>query len=283
MSFHEIADMPLLAVYVLFVTFFAGSAFGSFFNCWAWRIVHHESILHGRSHCPACGHPLGVLDLIPVFSWFLLHGKCRYCNGKISPRYVIAEILSGAGFVLCVLRFGLTMETARAVLLFCFLFVLSLVDLESYLIPDRFILTILALWAVTLPMILREQAMAAMSAMENVTENFGALIGKGYLLGTVSGIAVGGAMLIISLIFDRVTGKESLGGGDIKLFFAAGLYLGAAGGLLCVMVSCFIGLIFAFLMRQERIPFGPSISAAFMLTFLFGEPVIRWYLSLLGV
>ncbi|MDT3844582.1 MAG: prepilin peptidase [Bacillota bacterium] len=283
MSFQEIAGMPFLAAYILIVAFFAGSAFGSFFNCWAWRIVHHESILHGRSHCPACGHPLGVLDLIPVFSWFLLHGKCRYCNGKISPRYVIAEILSGAGFVLCVLRFGLTMETARAVLLFCFLFVLSLVDLESFLIPDRFILAILALWAVTLPLILREQATAALSGMENVSENFGALIGKGYLLGTVSGIAVGGAILIISLIFDRVTGKESLGGGDIKLFFAAGLYLGATGGLLCVMVSCFIGLIFAWGMRQERIPFGPSISAAFMITFLFGDPVIRWYLSLLGV
>ena len=99
--------------------------------------------------------------------------------------------------------------------------------------------------------------------------------------GLLGGVIVAGALLLLSLLFDRLTGKESLGGGDIKLFFAAGLYLGLAGSLFNLILSCFTGLLFAFCFRKNRIPFGPSIAAATYVSLLFGPLVTNWYLGLL--
>ena len=129
-----------LRIYLCILFFVCGTVFGSFLNCMAWRIAHHESVLKGRSHCAVCGHTLGAADLIPIFSYLFLRGRCRYCKEKISPRYMAAEVVCGAGFVLSFLRFGLSARTLQIVVLFCILLALSLVDFEIYEIPDRFIL-----------------------------------------------------------------------------------------------------------------------------------------------
>ena len=129
---NGIEGAPGLTVYAAVICFALGAALGSFLNCMAWRIVHNESVLKGRSHCAVCGHVLGAADLVPVFSYLFLKGKCRYCGKTISPRYMLAEVVSGIAFVLCFLRFGLSFRTVQAMVLFCILFALSLVDLESY-------------------------------------------------------------------------------------------------------------------------------------------------------
>ena len=92
--------------------------------------------------------------------------------------------------------------------------------------------------------------------------------------------AISCGMLALSLIFDKVTGKESLGGGDIKLFFMTGLYLGPAGGLLQLICACLTGLLFSAAVKKERIPFGPAISLAAFLALIAGGPVISWYMGL---
>ena len=102
-----------------------GAVMGSFLNCAAWRIAHGESFLKGRSHCPACGHVLEPLDLIPVFSWLFLRGKCRYCGTKVSARYVLAELFMALVTVVCLLRFGLTVLCLRNYIFLCCLFCLS--------------------------------------------------------------------------------------------------------------------------------------------------------------
>lgn len=107
-----------------------------------------------------------------------------------------------------------------------------------------------------------------------------AAVGRTALQSLIGGIVIGGGMLLISLVFDKVSGKESLGGGDVKLFFIAGLFLGAANGLLCIILSCIIGLIFAGVFRKQRIPFGPSISLAVFLCALSGNHIVEWYLGL---
>ncbi|MDD7254218.1 MAG: prepilin peptidase, partial [Firmicutes bacterium] len=106
MSFQELCDLPLLAGYVIVLAVVLGAVFGSFLNCMAWRMVHHESVLKGRSHCASCGHPLKAADLVPVFSYLFLKGKCRYCGEKISPRYMAAELVSAALWLGCVFRYG---------------------------------------------------------------------------------------------------------------------------------------------------------------------------------
>lgn len=294
---------PAARIWFGIIAFAFGTVFGSFINCLAWRLVHGESVLHGRSHCAVCGHPLGAADLVPVFSWLFLRGRCRYCGEKISPRYMAAELIEGSGFLVCYLRWGLSVDTLRWMAMLVVFLGLSLVDLESYEIPDRFILAALIIWAVTMPFVHTWNAgdtaagnlFAGLSAggigvSQATSGEAGALVppasagaatvGRTLLQGLLGGVVIGGGMLLISLVFDKVTGKESLGGGDVKLFFIAGLFLGAANGLLCIILSCIIGLIFAGIFRKQRIPFGPSISAAVFLCALFGSQIVDWYLGL---
>lgn len=255
-----IEGSTFLTVYIFVVMGIFGAVFGSFINCMAWRIAHGESVLKGRSHCAVCGHPLGAADLVPVFSFLFLRGKCRYCREKISPRYVAAELLMAAAFLLTAWRFGLSLQTLWICGLACILMTLSLVDLETYLIPDRFIIA-------------------------GIVWYFGILTfaeeGKGELLsGLAGGLSIGVGMLLLSLLFDKVTGKESLGGGDIKLFFMTGLYLGPWVGLFNLILSCMIGIGFVLFMGQKRIPFGPAISLAAFISLLVGNDVVNWYLGL---
>ena len=280
MGFQELCEVPLLAGYTIVLALVLGAVFGSFLNCAAWRIVHHESVLKGRSHCATCGHPLHAADLVPVFSYLFLHGKCRYCGEKISPRYMFAELISAGLWLLCLVRYGLTPELVRAVLLVCILFTLSLVDLESYRIPNSMILALILVYAVTFPFIeLGLPGSLSVGQTEAAVLRTLALPALAKSLG--GALLLGGGLFIISLIFDRVTGKEGLGGGDIKLFFAAGLYLGALRGLLCVIVSCLIGLLFALTRRNQKIPFGPAISIGIILTLFWGQPLVDWYIGLL--
>lgn len=272
MSFQELCQVPALAVYACALAVILGAVFGSFLNCMAWRMVHGESVLTGRSHCTACGHVLGAADLIPVISYLVLKGKCRYCGERVSPRYMVTELVSAGLWLLCLMQLGVTAQLVRGLFLTCILFVLSLVDLESYRIPNTLILALLIVYAVTFPFI--EMGLPGTGTSQ---PDLGALLvthlGGAFLLG--------GGMLLISLLFDRISGKEGLGGGDIKLFFAAGLYLGPMRGLLCVIVSCVFGLGIAAGRRNQKIPFGPAISAGILFCLYWGEPLVDWYLSLM--
>ena len=108
---------PALTVYILTVTALLGLVFGSFCNAWAWRIAHGESIVHGRSHCAVCGHPLSARDLVPLLSWLFLRGKCRYCGAPISVRYPAVELISALYYLSIVLRFGLSADALRLLIL----------------------------------------------------------------------------------------------------------------------------------------------------------------------
>ena len=173
------------------------------------------------------------------------------------------ELLTAAVFVSLVFRYDVSWQFLRCVVLACILLTLALVDLEIYEIPDRFLAAGIVWWAATLPCFGKEEVLA--------------MAAKGIL----GGFMIAAALLLLSLIFDRATGKEGLGGGDIKLFFVTGLYLGALRGLLCLIVSCLVGLAFAGFRKNRKIPFGPAISIGIVLTLFFGDPVIRWYLGLL--
>lgn len=249
-----------MTVYFAVVSFILGSVFGSFINCFAWRITHHESILKGRSHCAVCGHTLGALDLVPIFSWLLLKGKCRYCGEKISPRYMLTELFLGTAFLLCFLVVGFSWETLRLMALSVALLGLSLVDLEIQEIPNGFIIYGIALWAVTLPLL-----------PEPI---------KALWQGLLSGFLIGGGILLISLIMDKVLKKESLGGGDVKLLFMVSLYMSPLAALFNMVLACVLGLLFVAALKREKIPFGPSISLASFVTILVGEKFAAWYLGL---
>lgn len=257
---------PALACYLTFLVFAVGLVLGSFFNCYAWRIVHGESILKGRSHCALCGHTLSAPDLVPVVSWLCLKGRCRYCGGKISPRYVLAELTCGLGFVSILLTRGPSLQCLQFLFLFVLLFAISLVDLEDCWVPDRFLIAG-AVGFLLFCLLRRDPA---------------------YLLsGLIGAAALFVPMYLLILAADKLLGKETMGGGDLKLFALLGLYLGWQQGLLLVIASCLIGLLMAAVMGKLRpgapFPFAPAMSCAAWLCMLCGDRIIAAYLALFGL
>ena len=261
----SIYDNLYIGLYFTVLAFVFGAVFGSFLNCAAWRIAHGESFIHGRSHCPDCGHVLSAPDLVPIFSWLFLGGKCRYCKAKISARYMLTELFFGIVSVLSLLRWDLSPVYARNMVFACCLFCLSLVDLESFEIPNGCLILAAAAWFITLPFV----------GMEKMT----------VLAHILTGIGYGAIMLILTLIFDKILGKETMGGGDIKLFAVTGLYLGAAASLFSLFFSCILGLLMgAYRKKKDEsalIPFGPSIALASYFMLLYGNGLVNWYVGLL--
>lgn len=273
-----VLDGSFASIYVVCVTAVLGLCMGSFLNCLAWRMTHGESVMRGRSHCPSCGHMLAARDLVPVLSWALSHGRCRYCKSKVSVRYPATELLCGVVYVSLVVRYGLTLETVELVAFASVLLVLSLTDLDDYIIPNVTIIVAIAIRFAYLAV------GAALGLFEPVSMLVGTLVG---------GFAVAIPVLLLALVMDRVLGRESLGGGDVKLLFVAGLYFGWQQSLFLVIVACVLGIVLGALgLRGARvedgqdteprlIPFGPSIALACWITMLVGPQVLNWYLNLL--
>ena len=245
-------------IYIYVVTFVFGTVFGSFCNAWAWRIVHHESIAKGRSHCAECGHELGAADLIPVLSYVMLKGRCRYCGKKISPRYLIVEIISGVFFISVIAANGLSITSLRYLVLGCILLVASLVDLDIMELPD---------------------GLMAAGAIVSLLR----LVEGSTVWSLLLGLIPAAALLALVLVMDRIMKKETMGGGDIKLMAVLGLNFGIAGALFIIIAACIIGIIAAYATgkgKGKAFPFGPVLSVAAWLMMTVGEPAIAAYMSL---
>lgn len=250
-----------LIIYVSIVLFILGSVFGSFINCVSGRIVEGKDWIKGRSICENCKHELNLLDLIPIFSYIFLKGKCRYCGAKLSIRYMLTELFLGLVFVFLFLR-NKTIDYMlfRDLVLVTLLLGLSLVDLDSYIIPDGFIVVGIINWLIGILFVSDKLA---------------------YLKeGLIGGFGIGLFILLLSLIMDKVLKKESLGGGDIKLLFMVCLYVGLFEGILLLIISCVIGLLFVVLLKKNKIPFGPSISMGTFIVLMFGNLILNWYIGL---
>ena len=322
---------PLIMLYILLFTFLFGAVFGSYIDCVAWRLVHHEPVVRGRSHCDVCGHALGAGDLIPIISYVRSGGRCRYCGAKFSAESTWVELALGLAFAVIVYKFDVSFVALRYLGLLVILMGLSLVDQKTCIIPDRFHVAGILWWLVTLPLIACTQGRGLTEALSITGARFplanapGLQDGLGRILlaaagnaatagnslaagtvlatgvsatftadipftqwlltdlkwGLISAFGVGVLMLLISLVFDKLTGKESLGGGDIKLLFMTGLYMRPGVTLFNLMLSCFVGLFIALVLKKDKIPFGPSISIAVFLSILFGSEFVAWYTGLI--
>ena len=254
-------DFPIWGmVYLTVLTALIGLVMGSFLNAWAWRVAHGEKISRGRSHCTACGHVLSALDLIPLFSWLFLKGKCRYCGKKISARYPAAELVCMLLYLSIVYRYGFCMDTLRLLMLGSLLLASSITDMEIMELPD--IMTGL-------------MAAASLLRLANGLSEL-----KPMLIGLA---AVSVPLLIVVLIMEAVLKRTAMGGGDIKLIAVLGLHFGALKTLFLLIAACFIGLISAKLIRKKdgrEFPFGPSIAMAAWLTMMLGDQAVNAYLAL---
>ena len=214
---------PALTAYILTLTAVLGLVMGSFLNCLAWRLVHGESVWKGRSHCAVCNHPLAPLDLVPVLSWLFLRGRCRYCGERIAARYMAAELLCGLFFMSMVAVYGLTVHALALCALGCILLGLSLVDLETYTIPNGFIIAGIAVWVASFAFYGVD--LSAMGLGSLMLAFAGSPLAAVLLDGLLGAFVVAGCLLALSLVFDKVMGRRSLGGGDDLIVQTHGLGL----------------------------------------------------------
>lgn len=245
--------------YTFFYTlvFLYGIIIGSFLNVCILRIPAGESIVTCRSHCDHCKRLIRWYDLIPVVSYLILRGRCRYCKTKLSIQYPMIEALNGILYVLVFYCYGFQYLSVMYCLLISALLVLSVIDFRTNTIPFGINIVIFVIGLIRLVM--------DYSHFTN------------YLIGFVS---VSGFLYLIYLI----TKGRGMGGGDIKLMAAAGLVLGWQ----LIILSLFLGCIYGSLIHPIRmkvsgqgrvLAFGPYLSAGIITSIYFGSYMINWYLA----
>ncbi len=265
------AQLPKWIIYLF--SFVWGTIWGSFYNVCIYRLPNNISIIFPPSHCPKCGHKLKWYDNIPLISYLLLRGRCRYCGSKISSRYPIIELITGLISVIILLKTGLSYLYFLYFFYFGCLLVISAIDWDTYTIPD----------VISIPMIAVGFILLIFKITPiNLTDGLiGALIG-------------GGLPLSIALVFEKLKKMDSpaLGGGDIKILAAIGLFQGLYGILFTMILGSLLGIIIGYplvkllekrveeenLKEHVYIPFGPFISAGAFLTFIIGVDKLASFL-----
>ena len=255
--------MPYAVIMIMMyiMVFLFGIVIGSFLNVCIYRIPKKESIVFPHSHCMTCNYQLQWYDLVPLFSFLFLRGRCRKCRTKLSLQYPLVEGLNGALYVIVFLANGWNLMSVLYCLLTSALIVLSLIDIRTMEIPDGLNLFILLLGV-------------AATVLDRANW-------KTHVIGMFS---VAGALLIIYL----VTVGRGIGGGDIKLMAGAGLLLGWKATVVAFMLACILGSIIHLIrmkisQAEHRLALGPYLSLGIWLTAMWGQFVIDWYFGLLGL
>ena len=253
-------------MYPLFVFVF-GMLVGSFLNVCICRMPKGESVVFPPSHCPGCSYLIRWYDNIPLVSYLILRGKCRGCGVRISPQYPLVELINGVLSLFLFLHFGGTLVFATMFLFCSALVVITFIDIEHQIIPDEISLSGIVT-GFALSFFLKEHSW------------LNSLIG--ILLG-------GGSLLLVASVYQRLTGKDGMGGGDIKLLAMMGAFLGWKAVPFIIFTSSLCGSLIGVTMMlfQKKdtklaIPFGPYLAFGAVLYIFYGKPLIRWYLGLSG-
>ena len=244
-------------MYIL-ITIIYGTIIGSFLNVCIYRIPKKESIVVVRSHCMSCGKQIKWYDLVPLVSFLILRGKCRYCKAKLSWQYPAVEALNGILYGIIVLVNGFNITSILYCLATSALLALSIIDWRTYEIPPSFNIFIGILGIIRLILDLPHW--------------------YNYVIGFVS---VSGFLLLIFL----VTKGRGIGFGDVKLMAAAGLLLGWKLIILSLGLGCVLGSIIhitlMYVKDKDRVlAFGPYLSLGIFISMLYGEQIIEWYLHM---
>ncbi len=247
--------LPTILLYL--IIFLYGIVIGSFLNVLIYRLPKKENIVTTRSHCMNCGYQLKWYDLVPIFSYLALGGRCRKCKTRISVQYPIIEALNGILYLIIFIRLGMSVDSLLYCLLFSALLTLSVIDFRTYEIPVGINVFILLLGLVRV-----------VTDWSNWSD---------YLIGFL-------AVSIFLYLIYIVTHGRGIGGGDVKLMAVCGLVLGWKLVVLGFFLGCIIGSI-CHLIRMKVsdadhvLAMGPYLSVGVMIAALFGNQMIHWYLT----
>jgi len=248
------------------IVFAFGLIIGSFLNVCIYRMPRELSVVRPASRCPSCGNALKPWDNVPVLSFVLLGGRCRYCRGRISFRYPAVEFLNGLCYVLVLWRFGLGLSGIIFMAYFSTLIVITFIDLDFQIIPD----------VITLP----GAAIALVLGVFFVSDPFerGAELG---MVQSLAGFFLGGGLFYTVAVLSR----GGMGGGDIKMMAMVGALTGWKGVLLTTLLGSLTGsligiglMLFKGKGRKTRIPFGPFLALGSAISVLWGQELLKLYL-----
>lgn len=248
---------------MIWLAFIFGLIIGSFLNALIWRIYVRRSVVKGRSICPECKHVLVAKDLVPLLSFMWQQGRCRYCHERISWQYPLVELSVAVVFAALVGTFGLSWVSAWYALVVCLLLIIFVLDLRYSIIPDSVSLPLLvvgalSIWTVGLPW-----------------------------TDMLIGVAVGAGFFLLQWVVSK--GKW-IGDGDIRLGAAMGALLGWKLLLVALFLAYVVGALVGVVLLARRkktmdskIPFGTFLAAATLVCLFWGQQVVDWYVSLLGL
>jgi len=258
-----------MEILIYFFIFLLGLAVGSFLNCLIFRLEKGEGFLWGSSYCPKCQHQLNWLDLIPLLSFLLLKGKCRYCRQKISWQYPLVELATGILFLFPLIYLGgrpiIFQELFFYWVIFSFAIVIFIYDLKHYIIPDKviYLAIVIALIFNFQFLILRELSTFKFSLLS----------------------ALGASLFFLTIVL--VSRGEWMGVGDVKLAFLMGLLLGFPNILVALFFAFLIGAIIGIGLVisgkktfKSEIPFGPFLVTGTFIALFWGERIVKWCLGL---
>ena len=240
-----------------------GAIVGSFLNVCISRLPKEESIVRPGSHCPKCKTPIQYYDNIPLLSYLLLRGKCRYCQASISIQYPIVEAITALSSFFLFITFGVSLSFIYYFSFVAALIAITVIDLYHQIIRD----------VISLPGI--------------VIGLLGSLIIPqitfwSSLIGVLSG---GGSLFLVATVYQWLFKREGMGGGDVKLLAMIGAFLGWKAVILTILLSSFIGSIIGITVMlikgkdfKYAIPFGPFLALGAVISLFFGESLIHWYL-----
>jgi leader peptidase (prepilin peptidase)/N-methyltransferase len=257
-----------IETFATIIAFGLGLIFGSFATVVAYRVPRGEGIVTGRSKCPSCGHEISAFENIPVFSYLVQRGRCRHCGTKISARYLLIELATGLLFAVAVIRYDVTLTAVVYAAFFWVLVVLTAIDLEHKLLPNRVVYPSFVAGAI---------ALVVLSVIDG---EFGRLQSA-----AIGALVFGGFLFIVAFI-----APAGMGGGDVKLAFVLGEFLGYAGGVGIVLVGMFMSFVMGALIgivvmvvtggsRKMQVPFGPFLAAGTFVSLMWGRPILDAYLG----
>jgi|WetSurMetagenome_2_1015567.scaffolds.fasta_scaffold201806_1 leader peptidase (prepilin peptidase) / N-methyltransferase len=255
-----------MEIYLTVIFGIIGAAIGSFLNVCADRLPAGKSLISPPSHCDGCGKRLSNIELIPVFSYIVLRGRCRSCQTKIPLRVLLVEL--GCGLLTAFLFWykGLTLDFAIIAFYSYIFIVIALIDLQHQLILNKVVFPCLIAALIIAPFFIKS--------------------GDGLLAHFVNAL-IGGAVGFVFLLIPAVVTRGGMGFGDVKMAALIGLATGFGEVLVAVLGGIILGgltaiflLVFRIKKRKEAIPFGPFLSLATIVTLIWGTGILNWYVGI---
>ena len=261
------------------LAFLAGLLIGSFLNVCVFRLPRDLSVVAPRSFCPHCEKQIAWYDNIPVVSFLLLQGKCRYCRERIPARYPLVELGTGAAFALCVAARGLTLPAIDYAIFSAIMITLIATDAEERILPDEFTLGGTAIGLIFSWFVYLDPGIAGFFAQPHWGRAGASLADAASGAGILSGLTWS-----VRWVHQKIRKREGMGLGDVKMIACIGAFLGLPDGLLAFIVASFFGtiggVIYALVTKKEistyELPFGSFLGASALLVAIWRHVISVW-------